>query len=70
MLMKAQCCSLRKQQSRGQRRGSQKELPACLGRRLTLLFQGDPQEEAETEASVLGEEGRVGEGALEVGNDR
>lgn len=35
----------------------------------TLLFQGGPQEEAETQASVLGEEGRVGEGALEVGND-
>lgn len=35
----------------------------------TLLLQGDPQEEAETEASVLGEESRVGEGALEVGND-
>lgn len=34
----------------------------------TLLFQGDLQEEVETEVADLGEEGRVGEGALEVVN--
>lgn len=34
----------------------------------TLLFQGDLQEEVETEVGVLGEEGSVGEGALKVVN--
>lgn len=34
----------------------------------TLLFQGDLQEEVETEVGGLGEEGSVGEGALKVVN--
>lgn len=76
MLMKTQCCSLRKRPSRGQRQGKSEGAASLSGDGAlgaspgpTLLFQGGPQEEAETQASVLGEEGRVGEGALEVGKN-